>query len=260
MDNKSQNSVDHYNSLPRWGKEVNHANRERIEQTLAIVPEGVKLILDIGCGDGTISNFLISDQRKIYGVDVSSVAIKHFRGMGIISSIDNLPFPNKSFDLIICAETLEHLPDGIYEKSLNEITRVAREYIVVSTPNDEYLPVGYVKCDACGFVYHANLHQRSFTSETYQTLFSGFDLLKLVKINNWSHSRILTSLNHFFGYYKFKDGLSCPQCRHVNAKKRGGLPAAISQLNKIIPKRVKARWILSLFRSSTSRYKTRSTS
>jgi SAM-dependent methyltransferase len=252
MDNKSHNSVNHYDSLPRWGKEVNHANRERIEQTLAIVPEGVKLILDIGCGDGTISNFLISDQRKIYGVDISSVAIKHFRGMGVISSIENLPFPNKFFDLIICAETLEHLPDGIYEKSLNEITRVTREYIVASTPNDEYLPAGYVKCDACGFVYHANLHQRAYTDETYRDMFDGFNLLKLVKINKWQHSRLVTLLHHSFGYYKYKEGVSCPRCNQPSKPIKGYLLGVLTMLSKFVPKRVKPRWLLSLFKSNSS--------
>ena len=43
--------------------------------------------------------------------------------------IENLPFEDNSFDLVLCCEVLEHLPDDIYQDALKEIQRVSNEYI-----------------------------------------------------------------------------------------------------------------------------------
>ncbi len=48
--------------------------------------------------------------------------------------ITNLPFPDHAFDLVICSEVLEHIPD--VERAIEEIVRVLKpgEWLVVSVP------------------------------------------------------------------------------------------------------------------------------
>ena len=131
----------HYDECPRWGKLVNEAKRERVEGTLRLVPS-VRTVLDLGCGDGMVSSGILAKGMDVTGVDLSRVAIKHFEGKKVVANMADLPFPDRSFDLILCAEVLEHLPGATFEEALEEIERGAARYVVISTPNEEYLPAG----------------------------------------------------------------------------------------------------------------------
>lgn len=148
----------YYDTLSRWGKTLDEPNRQRVEQIVAQVPANVSVVLDLGCGDGTVSNPLIAKGLDVIGVDISIIALQYFKGKGLIGNIEQLPFPAHSFDLIICSEVLEHLPTDTLERAVKEIERVALRYVIITTPNEEYLPAGFVKCKQCGCIYHMNLH------------------------------------------------------------------------------------------------------
>jgi ubiquinone/menaquinone biosynthesis C-methylase UbiE len=45
-------------------------------------------------------------------------------GLDIVSDICDIPVPNGSFDAVLCAEVLEHLPDP--QRALGELSRVLR--------------------------------------------------------------------------------------------------------------------------------------
>ena len=112
-------------------------------------------ILDIGCGSGrhTCAAYLLKGVR-VTGADLSLKDLKEARerlnfhdqlgehGGGIwnlsAADVTRLPFPDACFDLVICSEVLEHIPD--HEKAMREITRVLKhgKPLVVSVPR--YLP------------------------------------------------------------------------------------------------------------------------
>ena len=51
-------------------------------------------------------------------------------------NIQNMPFKdNNSVDIVVCTETLEHVPD--MQRAINECYRILKEsgYIFISTPN-----------------------------------------------------------------------------------------------------------------------------
>ncbi|PKM82460.1 MAG: biotin synthase [Firmicutes bacterium HGW-Firmicutes-14] len=84
--------------------------------------EGLKKILDIGCGKGRYITKLKSRKPQIeaYGVDISEQMLKNLPEdiMGIQGSLLNMPFKDKSFDLGYCVEALEHavnVPGAIRE-------------------------------------------------------------------------------------------------------------------------------------------------
>lgn len=96
-------------------------------------------ILDLGCGEGTRLNFLVSDQGAL-GVDISKTAIslakKSFSHLQFKrANLENLPLEDKSFDLVYCAFVLEHLRNP--EKVINEAIRVLKSsgYLVFIAPN-----------------------------------------------------------------------------------------------------------------------------
>jgi SAM-dependent methyltransferase len=245
----------HYDTRTGWGKQPDSANLCRIKKTLGLVPENVTTVLDLGCGDGIISNTLVEQGIRTIGIDISNVALQHFRGTGIIGSINALPFPDSYFDLVLCAEVLEHLPPQIYRNALNEIERIAKWYILITTPNEEYLPANYVKCQKCGYTYHMNLHMRSLSKKTHLSLFPRFNLIDSIGILSWKHNPFIVFLKQkVFGFYKYKDDLVCPRCHHqgVSPKKQGVvwefIFRVLRKLDYELPAYTKPRWIASLYR------------
>ncbi|MBU1500356.1 class I SAM-dependent methyltransferase [Patescibacteria group bacterium] len=74
-----------------------------------------KKILDVGCCEGALGKYLKQHkQAAVFGIDISNQAIKQAQknldqAFTLNIETDNLPFPQKSFDVIICADILEHL-------------------------------------------------------------------------------------------------------------------------------------------------------
>ena len=91
-----------YDHSRDWG-ELDEPNTIRVRQTLALLPAGVTTVLDVGCGDGAVTNPLVDDGVEVTGIDASEVALAHFRGRQVAGDIEKLPFEDDSFEVIICA-------------------------------------------------------------------------------------------------------------------------------------------------------------
>jgi SAM-dependent methyltransferase len=82
----------------------------------------------VGCGDGRLTGEL--DAAALTAADVSAVALERARarlpGAALVELDPDAPFPlgDSSFDLVLCAETLEHVRD--VQLFLSEIRRVLR--------------------------------------------------------------------------------------------------------------------------------------
>jgi O-antigen biosynthesis protein len=94
--------------------------------------------LDIGCGDGRLTEML--DAEELVAADVSEVAISRARGrlpearLVRLEPDEPLPFGDSEFDLVLCAETLEHVRD--VQLLLSEVRRVLRPggELAITTP------------------------------------------------------------------------------------------------------------------------------
>lgn len=100
--------------------------------------------LDLGCGDGRLTAEL--DARRIVAADASPVALERAeRRLGPdvelveIEPDHELPLEDSQFDLVLCAETLEHVRD--LQLCLSEIRRVLRPggTLAVTTPGHNRL-------------------------------------------------------------------------------------------------------------------------
>ncbi len=84
--------------------------------------------LDLGCGDGRLSALIDADELTL--VDVSDVALQRAaRRLPAAAAIAltpdaALPLPDNTFDLVLCAETIEHVRD--IQLLLSEARRVLR--------------------------------------------------------------------------------------------------------------------------------------
>ena len=54
----------------------------------------------------------------------------------VAGSVVDLPFPDRSFDVVGCFEVLEHLPGDLPRRALSELARVARQAVVLSVPHE----------------------------------------------------------------------------------------------------------------------------
>jgi ubiquinone/menaquinone biosynthesis C-methylase UbiE len=94
--------------------------------------------LDLGCGDG-LTLRMIKPEGEVFGVDLDPEMLEHAKSRGIkalkANAEDLSIFPDDSFDLITCLETLEHLKYPTL--ALAESYRVLkhRGFFVITTPN-----------------------------------------------------------------------------------------------------------------------------
>src|SRR5690242_13409159 len=75
-----------------------------------------KAVLDVGCGEGRFCRMLASRGAKVTGVDPTERLIEEARmldsnGRHVVAGGEALPFPNRSFDLVVSYVTLVDIAD-----------------------------------------------------------------------------------------------------------------------------------------------------
>ena len=91
-------------------------------------------ILDVGCAKG----FMLYDFQqmmlgaKLIGIDISEYAIANapeaIRPLLLVGNAKSLPFPDKSFDLVLAINTIHNLRYDDCVQSVREIQRVTRRH------------------------------------------------------------------------------------------------------------------------------------
>ena len=95
-------------------------------------------VLDVGCGDGELINFLYKNITKdVRGIEISKQNVQKCvsKGLTVIegdAEKDLIQFPDSSFDIVILGQTLQAFLNP--EKVLNELLRVGKKAIV-TIPN-----------------------------------------------------------------------------------------------------------------------------
>ena len=90
-------------------------------------------VLDVGCGKGFMLHdlALLVPGIVVKGVDVSEYAIEHaiedVRDLVQVADARQLPFPDKSYDVVIAINTIHNLERAECGQALREIERVARK-------------------------------------------------------------------------------------------------------------------------------------
>jgi SAM-dependent methyltransferase len=153
-----------WNNSRLWLQYGNGSSYEERRQALeSIMPSNVTSILDVGTGQGEVINQLPLD-LKVVGLDISCTALQKVRRPKIIGKIEALPFSPTSFDLVLCLEVLEHLPDSAFFSAIVELQRVAKCWLLIGVPFKENLLTRAVRCPSCRHLFNTDTHFRAFAS------------------------------------------------------------------------------------------------
>ncbi|MCM2324888.1 MAG: methyltransferase domain-containing protein [Candidatus Woesearchaeota archaeon] len=158
------NTKDNWDRI--WEKESENPWRfypKTVSNIKSVVGIGKK-VLELGCGAGMLLDAL-KEGNDVTGLDISSKAIDLLdkKGIkGVVSVLPDIPFMDETFDVVIAAETLEHLDDD--KGTLKEAFRVCKKQgtVIVTVPNSVLTP------------QETEYHVRTYTKGTLQKLFHGF--------------------------------------------------------------------------------------
>ncbi len=113
------------------------------------MPSGAK-VLDVGCGTGDNLRYLLREEVSYFGIEYAENTARVARRiLGERAEIrtgsaTSIPFDAQTFDLVLCIEVLEHIPDD--EGVCAEIARVLKTEaaLILSLPYRHWFP-SYVK-------------------------------------------------------------------------------------------------------------------
>lgn len=112
--NEEKKLLSHYNKHPDYYSPLDHNNLDHIISKLTgSSPEQIESVLDMGCGDGRLSQYF--QTAEYVGVDYSEVRIKKAKKTFEEATFEqcdiNLFECNRKFDVVCFFEVLEHLKE-----------------------------------------------------------------------------------------------------------------------------------------------------
>lgn len=124
---KKQVDKDHYEFKRYISKERWASMWHQLNEVISLQPESV---LEIGPGPGVFKTL-----AKSFGLHVETLDIDPELNPDHIASADDMPFEDKSYDVVCAFQMLEHVPYDLSLKIFSEMSRVARKRVIISLPD-----------------------------------------------------------------------------------------------------------------------------
>ncbi|MBN2214919.1 MAG: class I SAM-dependent methyltransferase [Bacteroidales bacterium] len=263
------NEKKYYENNEIWNKHPKEQELERIKTVVSLIPADVNTILDAGCGNGILVNYLLDNNIKfsrIYALDRSETALKYVKTEKSQGDISKLNFKDMEFDLVICLEVLEHLNIIDFQNAIQDIQRVAAKYIIISVPNNEKLEEHFIKCPYCKTNFHSTYHLRSFDMNITKSLFNGlgFQNINNLLIGKKESFKYISPFKRYIKKLqkkdiKFNHEVYCPACGAIlksdvissNKMVKSQISiwsTLIKMLRNIWPKNYNYNWIFALYK------------
>ena len=130
--------ADAYAALDAGG--ARYRDTDTTPNQLAAICEAARgRVLEVGSGNGVVAAALVEAGREVTALEVTLGSAmeteRRARCTVALAGLPALPFANHAFDTVVCAHTLEHVPD-LYA-AVRELRRVAHRVIVI-VPRQRY--------------------------------------------------------------------------------------------------------------------------
>jgi hypothetical protein len=152
-------------------------------------------ILEVGIGNGFVSDFL-----KKAGMDVTTVDINPALAPDYVGGFDDLDIllEGKKFEVVLCAEVLEHLPFAEFEKHVKSLFDSSEKYVFITIPRAQKTILD--------IRVNFTLRAKIFQIENWMPwLFYSFPKKKISKLHHWeinhSSDTKLSNILEVFGRY-----------------------------------------------------------
>lgn len=152
--------------------------KARIGDLMCMLPHGGGRALDIGARDGFISRLLADHFAVVVALDLETPIIEHEKIQCLRGDITSLDFDNSSFDLVFCAEVLEHIPPHLLKTACKELARVSKKNIIIGVPYKQDIRLGRTTCSSCGMANPPWGHVNRFDEKILVQLFPEFSVAK----------------------------------------------------------------------------------
>ncbi len=252
MEQSGKYNPDIFDEDACWDEAISAPELRRLQTIVNGVPDGVQTIIDVGCGDGKLTRMLRSAGYDVMAVDQSATALKRVPEPKQCISGDSLPFENEAFDLAVCSEVLEHLPDPLLAGVVTELQRVSKKAIIVTVPYNEDLTYFKVTCADCGHRFNPYGHLHAFTQEDLHDLMPlSATVDRIEKRQPYYHPK----LKHLaFGLLKrsvYVPHCVCPTCKSRDFRhlKTDYIRKCIGGLNRLITrgKTIPGGWLMATY-------------
>lgn len=153
---------------------ASESEKARIGDLFRIMPQGRTSVLEIGARDGYISRLLAERFPEVTALDLEKPTFTHPRVTTVAGDATKLQFPDNSFDCVLCAEVLEHIP--AVEQSARELARVSRHELIVGVPYRQDTRFDCTRCQNCGKTNPPWGHVNTFDEQRLAQLFPGLTI------------------------------------------------------------------------------------
>lgn len=146
-------NYDEYYDFDKLEKEVS-GHTDRWTAILEFLNGETGTLLDVGAGTAYLNRAIVGARMplKVTNCDIRKEYVDKGRDAGFdcfTGDVRNLPFRDRSFDVVTCNEVLEHLPN--MGEGLAELIRVAKKKVIIT------LPISRVKEDWHGWLLQAKV-------------------------------------------------------------------------------------------------------
>jgi hypothetical protein len=145
--------------------------RTRVADLMALLPGDVEAAIDIGARDGFISSQLADRGVTVTALDLERPSIDDTRICCVKGDATALAFEDAHFDLVFCAEVLEHIPTTLLPNACSELARVSRRYLLIGVPYKQDLRLDRSTCSQCSKTNPPWGHVNSFDEARLGALF-----------------------------------------------------------------------------------------
>jgi ubiquinone/menaquinone biosynthesis C-methylase UbiE len=163
-------------------------HQRRIHLTVELVRTVIQpeaKVLDLGCGEGLITTRLakVAGEEQVYGLDHSLTAIAKAKTKFpllefCVADAYKLPYPKHYFDIVVCNNLWEHLPDPLH--LLRVVTCVLKPmgHLIVSTPSRFRLDnmINIIRGRPLCFMNSNHVTEYTVGQVTEQLRYGGFEI------------------------------------------------------------------------------------